>query len=111
MSQHWPQASLRCKLQVLKQRSNHGLHHEVYLMKLLFSAFFLTLTLMFSPLLYAGSTSISKQQAISTAQQLNPGRVLSVKLKGSVYQVKTLSPSGDVRVISIDANTGKVLGQ
>jgi len=63
-----------------------------------------------TPLL-ADSAPISKQQAISKAQQQSPGRVLSVKLKGSVYQVKTLSPGGDVRVITIDANTGKVLGR
>lgn len=80
-------------------------------MKLLFSAFFLTLVLMASTPLHADSAAISKQQAISTAQQVSPGRVLSVKLKGSVYQVKTLNSAGDVRVIRVDANTGKVLGR
>lgn len=82
-----------------------------FTVKPLFSAFFLALMLMLNLPAYAGPATISKQQAVSTAQQISPGRVLSVKLKGSVYQVKTLSASGEVRVISIDATSGKVSGQ
>lgn len=80
-------------------------------MKLTLSAFFLTLMLMLNVNAQADSAQISKQQAVTTAQEVSPGRVLSVKLKGSVYQVKTLSASGEVRVISIDANSGKVTGK
>ena len=102
---------LRVSLKYLKQRSNHGLHNEAYLMKFLFPALLLSFMLVLSPALHADSATVSKQQAISAAQQVNPGRVLSVKLRGSVYQVKTLSSGGDVRMVSIDAKTGKILGK
>ena len=58
--------------------------------------------------LTAAADNISKQQAVSIAQQASPGRVLGVKMKGSTYRVKTLSASGEVRIIVIDANSGKV---
>ena len=53
--------------------------------------------------------NISKQQAVNIAQQYYPGRVLAVKLKGSLYQVKTLNDNGEVRIITVDAETGKIL--
>ena len=53
--------------------------------------------------------SVSKQQAVNIAQQHYPGRVLAVKLKDKVYMVKTLSDEGEVRIISVDAETGKVI--
>ncbi len=59
-----------------------------------------------SALSYAGT--ISKQQAASSAQQAHAGRVLSVKLKQSMYQVKILNPNGQVRVVHVDANTGRI---
>ena len=58
---------------------------------------------------YATPEGISKQQAVSTAQQAYPGRVLSVKLVDEVYHVKTLNKDGEVRIILIDANNGKIL--
>jgi len=80
-------------------------------MKTIFTAFLLTFMLQLSLPVYANNAKISKQQAIKQAQQISPGRVLSVKLKGSVYQVKTLNSKGDVRVISIDAYTRKKSGR
>jgi len=59
-----------------------------------------------SALLYAGT--ISKQQAASSVQHAHQGRVLSVRLKQSVYQVKILSKNGQVRIINVDANTGSI---
>ena len=56
----------------------------------------------------AAAENISKQQAVSIAQQVSPGRVLGVKMKGNTYRVKTLSKSGEVRIIVIDANSGKI---
>jgi len=56
-------------------------------------------------------TNVSKQQAVNIAQQYYPGRVLAVKLKGDSYQVKTLSDSGEVRIITVDAKTGKILSE
>jgi len=52
---------------------------------------------------------ISKQQAVSIAQGVSPGRVLAVKQSGSTYRVKTLSTNGEVRIILIDANSGKII--
>ena len=80
-------------------------------MKTIFSALLFTLMLQLSAPVYANNAKISKQQAVRQAQQISPGRVLSVKLKGSVYQVKTLSSQGDVRIISIDAYGGKKSGK
>ena len=58
---------------------------------------------------------IGKKQAISIAQDVHPGRVLSVKqdtAKGvPVYRVKTLSAGGDVHIIVIDAESGKIISK
>jgi uncharacterized membrane protein YkoI len=68
-----------------------------------------------SVLLCSGTTlaqaekSVTKQEAVSIAQQHYPGRVLAVKLKGNSYQVKTLNDNGEVRIIVIDAKTGRVV--
>lgn len=69
----------------------------------------LVILLVFNTALQAAPETIDKQQAVSIAQQTYPGRVLSVKLKDDIYQVKTLSEDGEVRVILIDANNGKVI--
>lgn len=61
--------------------------------------------------LAAPETNVSKQQAVNIAQQYYPGRVLAVKLKGDSYQVKTLNDSGEVRIITVDAKTGKILSE
>ena len=55
--------------------------------------------------------NVSKQQAVNIAQQYYPGRVLAVKLKGNTYQVKTLNDQGEVRIIIVDAETGKILSE
>ncbi len=54
---------------------------------------------------------VSKQQAVNIAQQHYPGRVLAVKLKDKVYRVKTLNDNGEVRIISVDAETGKIISE
>ena len=58
---------------------------------------------------------IGKKQAVSIAQSVYPGRVLAVKLvqenNASVYRVKTLSDGGDVHIIVIDADSGKVISK
>lgn len=69
----------------------------------------LVLTFSFAVPLHAAPEGISKQQAVSIAQQVYPGRVLAVKREGAVYRVKTLSDDGEVRVILIDASNGKVI--
>jgi uncharacterized membrane protein YkoI len=73
-------------------------------------AFVLLFTLFSATVALAESEiSVSKQQAVNIAQQFYPGRVLAVKLKGNIYQVKTLNDSGEVRIITGDAKTGQVL--
>ena len=69
----------------------------------------LAMLLVFNAPLQAAPDTIDKQQAVSIAQQTYPGRVLSVKLIDDIYQVKTLSEDGEVRVILIDARSGKVI--
>jgi uncharacterized membrane protein YkoI len=58
---------------------------------------------------------IGKNQAISIAQREFPGRVLAVKQVQEndrpVYRVKTLSAGGDVHIIVIDADSGKVISR
>ena len=58
---------------------------------------------------------ISKEEAVSIAQQAFPGRVLAVKQAdtdtGPVYRVKTLTAAGDVHVVVIDATSGKVISK
>ena len=75
----------------------------------LFRITILTLLLASPVQLHAKPDDIGKQQAVAAAQQAYPGRVLSVKRKGDVYQVKTLSESGEVRIIMVDASSGKVI--
>jgi len=74
---------------------------------ILFSLFFIS-TLLLNTLVHAAPEGISKQQAVSIATQSYPGRVLAVKRKTDVYQVKILSDSGKVQVIRIDASSGKI---
>lgn len=54
-------------------------------------------------------SEISKQQAISAAQQANPGRVLAIERHNNTYRVKMLNADGEVRIILIDASSGKLL--
>jgi len=79
-------------------------------MKTLLSLFLLLMLTIASPA-YADKQGISKQQAVSIAQQQHPGRVLSVKQSGNVYRVKILNANGEVRSISINANSGKVVSR
>lgn len=64
-----------------------------------------------TPVYAIANGNLSKQQAMSIAQQFNPGRVLAVKQSGSVFRVKILNANGEVRVISVDSNSGKVINR
>jgi uncharacterized membrane protein YkoI len=52
---------------------------------------------------------ISPAQAAAIAQSRQPGRVLAVRQHGDAYRVKILSEQGDLRIVVIDANSGKVM--
>ncbi|MFN3987660.1 MAG: PepSY domain-containing protein [Rhodocyclaceae bacterium] len=58
----------------------------------------------------APAAAMDKQQAAAVAQQQTGGRVLAVEQGDHngdpVFLVRVLTPSGDVRVVVIDARTG-----
>jgi uncharacterized membrane protein YkoI len=72
----------------------------------------LVLLMLMSAVVHA---DIGEKQAVSIAQSVFPGRVLAVKQlqenNAPVYRVKTLSAGGDVHIIVIDANSGKVISR
>ncbi len=72
----------------------------------------LVLLLLMSAVVHA---DIGKKQAVSIAQSVYPGRVLAVKQvqenNAPVYRVKTLSADGDVHIVVIDADSGKVISK
>ncbi len=53
---------------------------------------------------------VSRDEAVAAAQRVASGRVLSVERAGPVWRVKVLTAQGDVRVILIDAASGRVVG-
>ena len=72
----------------------------------------LVLLLLMSAAVHA---DIGRNQAVSIAQSVYPGRVLAVKQVEQnnvpVYRVKTLSAGGDVHIVVIDADSGKVISK
>ena len=77
-------------------------------MKIFISYLYLLPLLVLSSNIHSAPASISQQQAVSIAQQVHPGRVLSVKQGENTYRVKTLLSSGEVKIILIDVQSGKV---
>lgn len=51
---------------------------------------------------------ISRDDAAAVAQRASGGRVLSVEKAGSAWRVKVVTAKGEVRVIMVDAATGRV---
>jgi len=49
-------------------------------------------------------------QVLGQVTSAYPGRVIDVKLTGSVYRVKVLTASGRVVVVSVDGRTGRIMG-
>jgi hypothetical protein len=63
-------------------------------------------------LLPAAWAGVDREQATSMAQRMVPGRVLAVERglhvdDSVVWRIKVLTPAGDVRLIVIDAQTGR----
>ena len=50
---------------------------------------------------------LSRDDAAAVAQRMSGGRVLSVEKAGTVWRVKVVTPKGEVRVILVDAATGR----
>jgi uncharacterized membrane protein YkoI len=51
---------------------------------------------------------ISRDDAAAVAQRASGGRVLSVEKAGPAWRVKVVTAKGEVRVIMVDAATGRV---
>lgn len=96
----WSVTPYRCKLQWLIIAAD-------VMKTIIFSLVFFFLISLNAPL-YAERSVISKSQAVAIATQNYSGRVLAVKLKVDVYQIKILSENGKVRVIKVDAVNGRI---
>lgn len=69
----------------------------------------LLLALFLLPAAWAG---IDREEAASLAQRTAPGRVLAVEHgvhvdNSLVWRIKVLTPAGEIRVVVIDAATGR----
>jgi uncharacterized membrane protein YkoI len=53
---------------------------------------------------------VSRDDAAAAAQGAASGRVLSVERTGAVWRVKLLTAQGELRVILVDAASGRVVG-
>ena len=53
---------------------------------------------------------VGRDEAAAAAQRVTAGRVLAVERAGPVWRVKILSAKGEVRVIVVDAASGRVVG-
>ena len=97
----WLTVSHRCMLQLLTI--------AVHLMKTIFFSLLFISMIFLNTLAYAEPGDIGKQEAVNIATQNHPGRVLAVKFKTNVYQIKILNDSGKVQVIKVDAASGNIL--
>ena len=50
---------------------------------------------------------VSRDAAAAAAQQVAAGRVLSVERSGATWRVKIVTAQGEVKVVLIDAATGR----
>ena len=50
---------------------------------------------------------VSRDDAAATAQRVGGGRVLSVERSGATWRVKIVTAQGEVRIVLIDAATGR----
>lgn len=53
---------------------------------------------------------VGRDEAAAVAQRVASGRVLAVDRAGPVWRVKILSAKGEVRVVVVDAASGRVVG-
>lgn len=72
----------------------------------------LALLLGLASLLPAAWAAVGRDDAATIAQRMAPGRVLAVERgvhvdNTIVWRVKVLTPAGEVRVVVIDAETGR----
>ena len=56
------------------------------------------------------SADVGRDEAAAVAQRVASGRVLAVERAGPVWRVKILTAQGEVRVVIVDAASGRVVG-
>lgn len=61
-------------------------------------------------MLAQSSPAVSPDAAAQAVRAVSGGRILDVRLEGSVYRVKVLLDGGRVRIYRVDAATGRVIG-
>ena len=60
-------------------------------------------------MLAQSSPAVSPDAAAQRVRALSGGRILDVRLEGSVYRVKVLLDGGRVRIYRVDAASGRVI--
>ncbi|MBE7368935.1 PepSY domain-containing protein [Ramlibacter pallidus] len=73
----------------------------------------LALLLALGTLLPAAWAAVDREAAASLAQRKTPGRVLAVERglhvdNSVVWRIQVLTPAGEVRLVMIDAETGRI---
>lgn len=58
--------------------------------------------------LLAQAARVSLAQAVDIAKNRTGGQVLSAQSEGGSYLIKVLTPSGEVLIVRVDAQTGAV---
>jgi hypothetical protein len=53
---------------------------------------------------------VGRDEAAAVAQRVASGRVLAVERAGPVWRVKILTAKGEVRVVIVEAASGRVVG-
>lgn len=61
------------------------------------------------PMLAQASPAVTPDAAAERVRAVSGGRILDVRLEGSVYRVKVLLDGGRVRIYRVDAGSGRVL--
>lgn len=83
----------------------------------MFRCFILVLAVLAAPapafssdfvLVAQASSRVSLSEAIAIVKRRTGGQVLSARSEGGVYSIKVLTPSGEVLVLQVDAQTGAV---
>ena len=53
---------------------------------------------------------VNRDDAAAVAQRVTSGRVLAIERAGPVWRVKVLTAQGEVRIVLVDAASGRVVG-
>ena len=69
----------------------------------------LSLCLLVTTPAFAEPSEISPKQATNIVQKNFPGRILSVKQNAGQYRVKVLDEAGNLKIIKLDAKSGKII--